>query len=206
MNIPGNGIFWVFGCIRSGASMRDHEKTEEKKQIMKAKQGDGKAFEFLVKKYQHPIYHLCRWMTGAHQAADDLAQDTFIKAYYALNSFQEDKNFYSWIRRIAVNKTLNFLKSRKREKPLHENIAGHGKGPPSSDEPLDLLQKKQMNQAFQRALHSLTTDLKTVYLLRIYENMSYKAIATALKIPPGTVMSRLNRARNRLKILMADYF
>ncbi len=97
--------------------MRDHENTEEKKLIMKAKQGDGKAFEFLIKKYQHPIYHLCRWMTGAHQAADDLAQDTFIKAYYALNTFQEDKNFYSWIRRIAVNKTLNFLKSRKH--PVH---------------------------------------------------------------------------------------
>lgn len=185
--------------------MRDYDDTEEKKQIMKAKQGDQKAYEFLVKKYQYHIYNFCLWMTGAHQAADDLAQDTFIKAYFALNTFKEGKIFYSWIRRIALNKTLNFLKTRKREKSLQEYNLKDRKNRPSSDAPFDSLLKKRMKMAFQHALHSLPSDQKAIYFLRVHENMNYKAIASVLEIPPGTVMSRLNRARNRLKILMTDY-
>ena len=86
--------------------------------IRRAKEGSMDAFEALIKRYQRPIYALCRRMTGAHQSADDMAQETFIKAYYSISRFDESLPLFPWLRRIAVNATLNYLKSRRREVPL----------------------------------------------------------------------------------------
>lgn len=174
---------------------------EERMNILRAKEGDSSAFEYLVKKYHPPIYQLCFSFTGAHQSADDLSQDTFIKAFFALDRFDIQRSFYSWIRKIAVNGALNYLKRRKREKPLIP-----GMDPPGQDQsPAAELQEKRMVEAFHAALHSLPEDQKTVFILRTYENLGYDEIAELLKIPPGTVMSRLSRARNKLKSVMADY-
>ena len=82
--------------------MRQDEKKEEGMLITQAKNGNVSAFETLVKKYQNSIYYLCRRMTGSHQSADDVSQETFIKAYFALNSFKDGMNFFTWIRKIAV--------------------------------------------------------------------------------------------------------
>ncbi|MFC2157676.1 RNA polymerase sigma factor [Acidobacteriota bacterium] len=180
----------------------DHE---EQMQILKAKKGDHIAFEFLVHRYQKNIYHLCRNMTGAHQSADDLSQDTFVKAYFNINSFKDGMNFYSWIRKIALNNSLNYLKSRKREKPFDENRISKKSNPSGSNPPQDKLIRKRMNEKFHDSLHTLPSDQKTIFILRVFENLSYETISKILKIPPGTVMSRLNRARKKLKSQMADY-
>jgi RNA polymerase sigma-70 factor (ECF subfamily) len=175
--------------------------------IVRAKRGDSQAFESLVRKYQKPIYYLCHRMTGAHQSADDLAQDTFVKAYLSLQSFNEGMNFFSWIRRIAVNSTLNFLKKRRREKPLGEREMRVTDTPGASPQemPQDTLQKKQMEDKFKEALAELPDDQRIVFVLKVYENQSYDQIASLLKIPHGTVMSRLSRARQKLKSEMSDY-
>jgi len=179
--------------------MRQIDEWEEKKLVSRAKEGDMEAFELLVKKFQHSIYYLCHRMTGAHQSADDLSQETFIKAYFALSRFRDGMNFYSWIRKIAVNASLNYLKAGKREEPLgeRENLA--------SDLPQDELQRNQIEEKFQEALKALPPDQKTVFILRVFDNESYKNIAQLLNISEGTVMSRLNRARKKLKKAMADY-
>ena len=87
------------------------------------------AFESLVRKYQQRVYALCRRLTGAHQSADDLAQETFIKAYYALGRFDVQWPLYPWLRRIAVNSGLNYLKARDRERPLDEGSLGARRAP-----------------------------------------------------------------------------
>lgn len=187
--------------------MNQHETNEDHMLVVRAKRGDSQAFESLVKKYQKPIYYLCHRMTGAHQSADDLSQDTFIKAYLSLHTFNESMIFFSWIRRIAVNSALNFLKKRKREKPLGEREMRVTDTSNASRQelPQDTLQKKQMEKKFKEALSELPDEQRVIFVLKVYENQSYGQIANMLKIPHGTVMSRLSRARQKLKSEMSEY-
>jgi len=187
--------------------MNEDERKEEARLIARAKEGNMEAFETLVRKYQQTIYYLCRRMAGSHQAADDLSQETFIKAYFALSQFREQMNFYAWLRKIAVNNSLNYLKAQKREVPLAETEIRNPDNPtPVHRElPLDTLQRAEIERKFKEALHALPADQKSIFILRFYENLSYKEIAQALNLPRGTVMSRLNRARQKLKSGLADY-
>jgi len=183
------------------------EKTDEHKLISRAKEGDMQAYEALIRKHEKSIYFLCYRMTNAHQAADDLAQETFIKAYFSLHSFKEGMNFFTWIRKIAVNSTLNYLKSWKREESLGENdtrISDRDYSP-NPESPHQELQRHQMEQKFKVALEALPPEQRAVFILRTYEDLNYSEIAQSLNIPRGTVMSRLNRARKTLKALLSDY-
>jgi RNA polymerase sigma-70 factor (ECF subfamily) len=114
-----------------GARMRQEENNEERMLITRAKQGNVEAYEALVRKYQQSIYYLCRRMTGSHQSADDLSQDTFIKAYFALDRFKDGMNFFTWIRKIAVEKGRAL--GRKRRK--HSRSFFHGTGIASGNAP-----------------------------------------------------------------------
>jgi len=187
--------------------MRQEEQKEEGMLITEAKQGNPEAFESLVKKYQRHIYSLCRRMTGAHQSADDLSQETFIKAYFALHTFKDGMSFFTWIRKIAVNSTLNFLKSKKREEPLgsRENILTEHSTSSREEWPQEKLQKNRLELKFTDALRALPPEQKAVFILRVFEDLSYKEISQTLKIPFGTVMSRLNRARQKLKESLVAY-
>ncbi|NIO49016.1 MAG: sigma-70 family RNA polymerase sigma factor [Candidatus Aminicenantes bacterium] len=187
--------------------MRQREKISEKKLVALAKKGDMQAFESLVRKYQRSIYYLCRRMTGTHQSADDLSQDTFIKAYTSLSAFKDGMSFYTWLRKIAVNNNLNFLKAHRREELLGEkdNTVPEDASSTHHELPPDALQRNRLEQKLMEALDALPVDQKIIFILRIYENQSYKEISQTLNLPNGTVMSRLSRARKKLKELMADY-
>jgi RNA polymerase sigma-70 factor (ECF subfamily) len=186
--------------------MRQNEKNEERMLITQAKKGNVNAFETLVKKYQHSIYYLCRRMTGNHQTADDVSQETFIKAFFALDRFKDGMNFFTWIRKIAVNNSLNFIKASKREEPLGDSAEKiPGNSSMGQELPHEMLQRNQTEQRFKTALKALPPEQKSVFILRVYENQRYKEIAQILDISEGTVMSRLSRAREKLKSLMAEY-
>jgi RNA polymerase sigma-70 factor (ECF subfamily) len=187
--------------------MSQQEHHEETMLIGKAKGGDTNAFESLIRKYQKPIYFLCFRMTGAHQAADDLSQDVFIKAYFALSQFKEEMNFFSWIRKIAVNRAINYLKVWKREKSMGGDEMRISQNPDTSPQemPEETYQRKQMVKTFKQALQELTAEQRAIFILKVYENQSYEQIASTLNIPQGTVMSRLSRARQKLKRAMAEY-
>lgn len=174
--------------------MRHLEPTEERALVARAKEGDMDAFEDLVRAFQHPIYYLCLRMAGAPQAADDLAQETFVKAYFALNQFRDGLDFYAWIRRIAVNSTLNYLRKTRREEPLGDREAKD-----TDSQPQDELLNHEAEKRFQEALEALPSEQKAVFVLRVYENQSYREIAQTLGLSEGTVMSRLSRARQKLK-------
>jgi len=189
-----------------GARMRQEENNEERMLITRAKQGNVEAFEALVRKYQQSIYYLCRGMTGSHQSADDLSQDTFIKAYFALDRFKDGMNFFTWIRKIAVNNSLNFIKKSKREEPWGENVENiRGHSSMGQELPQEMLQRNRMEQTFKKALKALPAEQKIVFILRVFENQSYKDIGKILNISQGTVMSRLSRAREKIKSSMAEY-
>lgn len=187
--------------------MRQSEKVPEKRLIALAKEGDMEAFESLVRKYQRSIYYLCHRMSGAHQSADDISQETFIKAYFSLFTFKDGMNFFTWLRKIAVNNNLNYLKTNKREELLgeKENVIPDNASSTNQELPQDKLQRNRLEQKFKEALNALPVDQRVIFVLRFYENLSYKEISQTLNMPNGTVMSRLNRARKKLKALMADY-
>ncbi len=187
--------------------MRPNGNGNDQELIAKAKEGKMEAFETLVRKYQRPIYLLCHRITGAHQTADDLSQETFIKAFLALPHFIDGYNFYYWIRKIALNNCFNHLKKWRRERPLEreENVSRHNVLSSPVDSPPDALQRDDMERKFKEAFKMLPPDQRMIFALRAFEGMNYSEISRTLRIPRGTVMSRLNRARKKLKAHMADY-
>ncbi len=185
--------------------MRATEEVEEKTLVERAKCGDAEAYESLVRNYQHRIYRLCLAMTGTHPAADDLAQDTFLKAYLALARFREGTSFSAWIRRIAVNASLNYLKRRRREEPLGDD-PGDTSGAVFSSKigtPHEQLLRNDIDRALDTALGALPPKLRVVFTLHAVEGLKYEEIARTIGVPVGTVMSRLSRARSRLQKALA---
>lgn len=187
--------------------MRPFGENEDRSLIERAKEGDMDAFESLVRKYQRNIYALCCHITGIHQTADDLSQETFIKAYFALPHFINGQNFYPWIRKIALHNCFSYLKKWKWEKPMPEGNNTDQKNILSSpfESPSEAFQREEMEQKFKEAIEILPPEQRIVFALRTFENMNYEEISQSLHIPVGTVMSRLNRARRRLKAEMAEY-
>jgi RNA polymerase sigma-70 factor, ECF subfamily len=189
-----------------GAPTLAHEHPEDAVLVRKAQQGNMDAFESLVRKHQHRVYALCRRLTGAHQSADDLAQETFIKAYFALARFDAEWPLYPWLRRIALNAGLNYLKARGRERSLEDGPPGDRRTPTAApaDNPEERFERAEFQARLDRAVESLPPDQKSVFVLRFHESLSYEEISRTLGLPLGTVMSRLNRARQKLKGLLAD--
>jgi len=187
--------------------MRQYERNGDHELVSKAKEGDMTAFESLVRKYQKSIYAFCHRMTGEHQSADDLSQETFVKAYVSLHRFKDGMDFFPWIRKIALNSSLNYIKTRKREEPLGAREV-HIEADSRSlhqELPQNKLQRKLIEDKFNRALEALPVEQKSLFILRVLENLSYKEISELLKIPIGTVMSRLSRTRKKLKTMLAEY-
>jgi RNA polymerase sigma-70 factor, ECF subfamily len=174
--------------------------------VRKAAQGNTRAFEILIQKYQRQIYACIARMIFSHYIIDDLIQETFIKAFKNLYRFDPEYPFYPWLRTIAINTTLNFLKSRKQQKsqPLEE-FSGMEQCDFQSDLEQDL-EQKELREHLDRALARLPVSQQAVFVLRAGEEMSYEEIAQTLSISIGTVMSRLNRARTRLKQLLQEFF
>jgi len=179
---------------------------DDERLIAKAQEGDLYSFDLLVKKYQKKIYALAYRMVKNHDAADDMAQETFINAYSSIKSFKLGYSFYTWLYRICVNLSINYLKRQKfviSESQFEEEVSPLEKKTESED-PLNLLVQKEQEKKIEQAIDSLPPKYKTVFVLRVYEDLSYEEIAQTLKISLGTVMSRLFRARERLQELLKD--
>lgn len=182
------------------------EEISERDFVSRAKKGDKSAFEALVLKYQRKIYFLCYRIINDHDSADDLAQETFVKAYFMLNSFHDGKPFYPWLRKIAINLTLNHMRRKRREVMLsNHNLKRSGISNPFIEEKNSLYYENSIKKRIEEEILSLPLDQKAVFVLRYYEELSYEEISKVLKIPIGTVMSRLNRAREKLKSALLPY-
>ncbi|MBN1999006.1 sigma-70 family RNA polymerase sigma factor [candidate division KSB1 bacterium] len=174
--------------------------------IGKVLNGNARAFERLVQKYQQHVYRTIIRMVKDHGTADDLIQQTFIKVYTNLDKFDTAYPFFPWIRRIAVNETLNLLKSKSEQrKKSIESLDDKHIPVQAWDNPLRNMEKKEFIRQLERAVNDLPLEQKTVFILRTQEEMSYQEIADDLDISVGTVMSRLNRARCKLKTALLDY-
>jgi RNA polymerase sigma factor (sigma-70 family) len=163
-----------------------------------AASGNMAAFEELVNRHRAGVYRLARSITGNHDDADDAAQETFLRVYRALGTFDPDRSFRAWLKKIAFNTSLNVLRSsrvRSRETAVRDvpDLADPAPGPDHD------IAGNQTATGIQRAVSSMPAELRTTLLLRAVEGMSYQDIAIATGVRIGTVMSRLSRARGKVR-------
>lgn len=162
--------------------------------------GDSRAFEKLVEKYKKRIYYLAYRMTRDHDSADELAQESFVRAYQAMSTFRPGRNFYTWIYRICVNLSINFLK-RERHNVSADFLrdSGFQIDRAGKSNQLERLIASEQAAIVKETLDTLPADQKAVFILKTYEDMSYEQMADVMDCSIGTVMSRLFRARHKLK-------
>ena len=176
--------------------------------VQRAVAGDPSAFELLVIKYQRRIQRLIGRMVRDVDLVEDIAQETFIRAYRALHQFRGDAQFYTWLYRIAVNTAKKFLLDMKRDPTVSENALRSNddedetswvKHEPIADEtPETVLAAKEIAAAVNAALMALPNDLQQALTLREIEGMSYEEIGEVMNCPIGTVRSRIFRAREAI--------
>jgi len=170
--------------------------------VERVKAGDKRAFDLLVKKYQHKIIALIGRYVYDHHEAQDVAQETFIKAYRALPKFRGDSAFYTWIYRIAINTAKNHLVARgRRPADVDVDDAQFFEGDNQLKDiatPENQLYKDELELVIKRALNKLPEDLRVALTLREFDGMSYEEIADVMDCPVGTVRSRIFRAREAI--------
>jgi len=183
--------------------MRQGNGQDESGLLARARGGDVVAFEEVVRRYQRRVYGVALRIVRRHDVADDVTQDTFLRAHQALTSFDASRPFGPWVCRIAANLAINHVRSPEaREEGLPE---GHDETPSSQQGPLGGVLEREAHDQLKEALASLSAEQRAVFVLRAVEGLSYKEIAEALDISAGTVMSRLFRARERLVAALGPY-
>jgi len=174
---------------------------EDQLLIELVQQGNKKAFDKLVIKYQQRVIQLVTRYVRDPSEAQDIAQEAFIKAYKALPNFRGESAFYTWLYRIAVNTAKNYLVSRARRssnKEVDVNDAENYEGAfqlKEGDTPEHLLLSEEIRQTIQRAIEGLPDELKRAIRYRELDGMTYEEIAQKMDCPVGTVRSRIFRAR-----------
>jgi RNA polymerase sigma-70 factor (ECF subfamily) len=178
------------------------EREVDQQLVVRAQHGDQQAFGLLVSKYQRKLARLLSRLIRDPAEVEDVAQETFIKAYRALGSFRGDSAFYTWLYRIGINTAKNYLVSQGRRAPTRtefdsEEAESFEEGELLRDinTPERMLFSKEIGETVNAAMESLPEELRTAITLREIEGMSYEDIAKMMDCPIGTVRSRIFRAR-----------
>jgi RNA polymerase sigma factor (sigma-70 family) len=185
---------------------------DDRRLVSLARDGDLSAYDELIRRYQERIYATIYHMTSNHEDANDLAQESFIKAFQALPSFKGDSSFFTWVYRIAVNKTINFLKQRKNRNMLSLNdLDVNAEHDPdlvefvSHNTPRRDVNLSELQEKLNVALQKLSEDHRLVITLHDIQGLSHEEISKIMGCNVGTVRSRLFYARQQMQGLMADY-
>ena len=175
--------------------------------------GDAAAWEEIVQRYHRRIYNICYRFTGSGTDADDLTQEVFIKMYRTLNSYDTQRGaFMTWVTTVTRNLLVDHFRKTRQDRvtdsldttasehedalPLGERIPDKGPGPDTK------VQIREAKEAVHDALQKLSPDLREAVILRDLQDMDYREIATVLRVPEGTVKSRINRGRAELARLL----
>jgi RNA polymerase sigma-70 factor (ECF subfamily) len=173
---------------------------DEASLIRAAQNGESRAFAEIVRRYQRAIYRVAYGLTRNPSDADDLAQETFLRAYQALGRFRVGEPLYPWLARIATNQAFSLYRARRRrpETPLEPLVEAGFQWGVEAD-PADETADRERRRHLQEAFSHLKPEHQAVLVLRAVQGLSYQEIAQTLQVPVGTVMSRLSRARAELK-------
>lgn len=181
--------------------------------VKRFQNGDHRAFQTLVERYEGRIYNLACAMVGDKEAARDAAQEAFIRAYQALPGFRGASGFYTWLYRIAVNVCLNASQKaqRRRDSASLDTLLESGRIAPEAifegqQTPDNDLARVQLQEQIQAVLDELSPDHRTVVVLKDIEGLSQEEVAEMLDCSVGTVKSRLSRARAHLRDLLRPIY
>ncbi|MGH9576023.1 MAG: sigma-70 family RNA polymerase sigma factor [Terriglobales bacterium] len=178
-----------------------------------ARNGDVSAFEQLIKRYDRKIFRLAHHITQQREDAEDVLQETFLKAYQNLAGFQGKSKFYTWLVRIAVNESLMKLRKRRSDRTvsLDEEVETEDGSMPREvpdwgPSPEQLYGREELNDILARTIHGLPASFRTVFVLRDVEGLSTEETAEALALSVPAVKSRLLRARLQLRDRLSRFF
>jgi RNA polymerase sigma-70 factor (ECF subfamily) len=176
---------------------------EDQNDIARVLSGDQQAYAELVQRHQRRLLGLLAHACGSRETAEDLAQETFARAYQKLHLFEGRCGFYTWLCRVAMNLLANERRRKRLENQASREgfevaLMSNGDGSTSHQQ----VEKDELRQCVQRAIAMLDVERRAVLLLRDFDGLDYEQIAEALEIPIGTVRSRLHRARLELKLIL----
>jgi len=174
--------------------------------VRRIQHGEVDAFEVLVRRHEKTIFNLVYRMLGDYDDAIEVSQEVFLSAYRAIGQFRGDANFSTWLYRIALNHATTRRRSNNSRQHRTAPIEDIELIRDSQPGPAETLEKKEMQERVQLALNKLSPEDAAVILLRDLQDVPYDEVARLLEIPVGTVKSRLHRARQALKSLLATYF
>lgn len=174
--------------------------------VRRAKRGDYSAFNLLVLKYQSRAIGLAMKFVKDTYIAEDIAQESFIKAFNSLQSFREESAFYTWLYRIIINTAKNYLTSKSRRAEFSESEVSFPEAEnldlldiPGGDSPEEILAANNLREVIFESLSDLPEDIRTAISLREFEGLSYEEIAEVTGCPIGTVRSRIFRGREEIQ-------
>ncbi len=190
------------------------ELESDQQLVERVQSGDKRAFDLLVRKYQHKLVSVISRYIKDWSECQDVAQESFIRAYRAIGNFRGDSAFYTWIYKIAINAAKNYLVSQNRRPPTDDIaiedavLLDGGTRLKDSATPENEMLRQEIEQTVFATVEQLPEELKTAITLREVDGLSYEEIAEAMNCPIGTVRSRIFRAREAIDIqlrpLLAD--
>lgn len=206
-------LFFVLSPPGGGRGRSAPEQDPDLALLRKAREGDLDAFAQLIDEHEGRVYGVVCQYVKDEEEARDLTREVFYKAFRSLDRFRGNSRFSSWICRIAINRSIDHLRRRRnvRMESLDTPIATDGGGeverelPDAAPSPEDLVTRTELAAKIREAVDQLSPKLRTVTILREYEAMSIEEIAEVLGVSSGTVKSRIFRARERLRVLLASY-
>jgi RNA polymerase sigma-70 factor (ECF subfamily) len=178
----------------------------DKDLVSRARAHEEGAFEALFRKYRDRVYRVVYGWCLDPEAALDLTQDVFLRAFRSIGSFKEESSFYTWLCRIAINRCLDYQREKKkhREVALEESLGEESVGC-EGVAPASAVLVEELKRDLREAIDKLSEDARTAFTLRFFEGLSYKEIAEALECSVGTVMSRIFYARQRLREILKGH-
>ncbi len=171
--------------------------------VEEVRNGRRQAFTELMRRYQQRVYWAARRMVGSHEEADDIAQETFIKAYLGLGEFRGDSSFFTWLYRIAINLSLNAIRKRQLVSYLRQSDIVNALFPAASDPERELV-AKETESRLQKAVSALPEKQRAVFVLRYYEELSYDEISEILKTSVGGLKANYFHALKKVQESMRD--
>lgn len=176
--------------------MKDQENI-----IARARRGDADAFEQLVVAYRDQVFRLALRMCGNEADADEVAQEAFLSAWKALPNFRGDSRFSTWLYQLTSHAAIDLMRRKKRQIAA-EDIT-EVSAPDPAPGPQQQAEQSETRQAVRDAMAQLSPEYRQIVVLRFLQELSYEEIGAVLKLPPGTVKSRLNRAKAQLKDILS---
>jgi RNA polymerase sigma-70 factor (ECF subfamily) len=183
--------------------------------VRRCKEGDQRAFRILVERYQKRVYAVAFGMVKDREEAMDIAQDAFVKVHKYLDHFKGDASFYTWIYRITANLAIDRIRARRVRDSVEfddrfrkDEEGGGGEGILATrlgSNPQKAALRRELAEKIQGALEQIPEKHREILVLREVEGMSYEELAAVLKIPKGTVMSRLFHARAKMQRILGEY-